>query len=159
MLSSVSHTLYLVNSYNEWLKSSPFCSKSPKPYWSLLFTWHNCIKHWEIHVHFHKGYLWTSLTGKVQHSTIRKDFWKIASDLANVPRLHVEKDNRCLVDKMNMTVLLICSNISGNGHEEFRQAREHAYLAEHPKKERSNVRYWRGLIYGAPDSDAPGFSI
>lgn len=33
------------------------------------------------------------------------------------------KDNRHVVDKTNMTVLLICSSISGNRHVEFRQAR------------------------------------
>lgn len=62
-----------------------------------------------------------------------KDFWKIASDLANVLRLHGEKDIQCLVDKMKMTVLLISGNISGNGHEEFRQAKEPAYSTEHPE--------------------------
>lgn len=51
-----------------------------------------------------------------------KDFGKIAPDLANALRLHGEKDIQCLLDKMKVTVLLICSNISGNGHEEFRQA-------------------------------------
>lgn len=50
-------------------------------------------------------------------------FWAIASDLDNVPELQIEKDNQHVVDKTDMTVLLICCGISGNRHVEFRQAR------------------------------------
>lgn len=83
----------------------------------------------------------------------------VPPDLDNVPKLKTRKDNQYVVDKMNMTVLLICSSISGNGHVEFRQAREHACLVEHCKNERSNVRYCPWLIYGAPDCDATVFDI
>lgn len=54
-------------------------------------------------------------------------FWVIASDLDNVPKLQIEKDNQHVVDKTDMTVLLICCGISQNRHVEFRQARG-AYL-------------------------------
>lgn len=50
-------------------------------------------------------------------------FWAIASDLDNVPKLQIEKDNQHVVDKTDMTVLLTCCGISGNRHVEFRQAR------------------------------------
>lgn len=56
-------------------------------------------------------------------ATLEKIFWEIACDLDNVSKLEIGKDKRHIVDKMNMTVLLICSSISGNGHVEFRQAR------------------------------------
>lgn len=48
--------------------------------------------------------------------TLEKVLWEIASDLDNVPIWEAGKDNRHVVDKTNMTVLLICSSISGNGH-------------------------------------------
>lgn len=50
-------------------------------------------------------------------------FWAIASDLDNVPKLQIEKDNQHVIDKKDMTVLLTCCGISGNRHVEFRQAR------------------------------------
>lgn len=96
-------------------------------YW--LYTWQFLFLQYVRKVDLSLTALWSSY---IYENSLQKlsdtrasgsVFWAIASDLDNVPKLQIEKDNQHVVDKTDMTVLLTCCSISGNRHVEFRQAR------------------------------------
>lgn len=123
---------------------------------SLSFFHGLRVNSWEVHVSLQSLFVGAPYRNdqvQLRKGSLRDCSWPCLRE--------ARRDHRHVADKMNMTVLLICSSLSGNGHGAClsEQARTAPYLAQYCRNERSSVGNGPGFIYGAPGSDAIVFGL